>query len=73
MKTSKRLQLKMKHVELVKAGKYEVAWKLFSLLKRGAIILGSGNEVSCEADKILEKLGVPFKVNRNWGTVTYNL
>ncbi|MCU6714931.1 hypothetical protein OCV58_08415 [Megasphaera butyrica] len=73
MKTSKRLKLKMKHAELVKAGKYEIAWKLFGLLKRGAITLGSGNEASCEADKILEKMGVPFKVNRRWGTVTYSL
>ena len=73
MKTSKRLQLKLKHAELVKAGKYEVAWKLFSLLKRGAIILGYGNEASCEADRILENIGIPFKVNRRWGTVTYSL
>lgn len=73
MKPSKRLKLKMKHAELVKAGKYEIAWKLFGLLKRGAITLGSGNEASCEADKILEKMGVPFKVNRRWGTVTYSL
>lgn len=73
MKTSKRLKLKMKHAELVKACKYEIAWKLFGLLKRGAITLGSGNEASCEADKILEKMGVPFKVNRRWGTVTYSL
>lgn len=73
MKQSKRLQLKLKHAELVRAGKYEVAWKLFSLLKRGSITFGWGNDASCEADAICEKLGVPFKVNRNWGTVTYSL
>ena len=73
MKMSKRLQLKIKHAELVKQGKYDVAWKIFSLLKRGSLTLGSGDDASYEADIICEKLGVPCKVNRRWGTATYTV
>lgn len=73
MKTSKRLQLKMKHAELVKTGKYEVAWKIFSLLKHGSITLGWGNDASWEAEDICDKLGLSFKISRIWGTVTYSL
>lgn len=71
MKTTKRLAVKMKHFELVQKGKYEVAQKLFWLLRRGYLRLGSGNDISNEADKICEMLGLRYRVNRHWGTVEY--
>lgn len=55
MKKSKRLAIMLKHKELVKAGKYEVAYKLLKLLLNGHIVLGF-SDVCHETEKILEKL-----------------
>lgn len=70
MKTSKRLVLKIKHAELVKAGKYDVARKVLSLLNDGYITLGS-NEASLETASICKKMGIDF--TRRWTAVTYSL
>ena len=55
MKKSKRLSIMLKHRELVKAGKYEVAYKLLRLLIKKQVTLGF-SDVCCEAEKILENL-----------------
>ena len=71
MKTSKRLKLKMKHAELVKAGKYEVARKLLNLLNDGYVKLGRSNAVSLEAASICKHMGIPFM--SRWAVEVYSL
>jgi hypothetical protein len=55
MKKSKRLAIMLKHRELVKVGKYEVAYKLLRLLVKKQVTLGF-SDACCEAEKILERL-----------------
>lgn len=73
MKQSKRLQLKLKHAELVKAGKYDAARKVLSLLNDGYVTLWCNNLDSLETAAILNKMGIcPISISK-WTVVTYNL
>lgn len=73
MKTSKRLQLKLKHAELVKAGKYDAARKVLSLLNDGYVTLWCNNLDSLEAADILNKMGIYSISIPKWAVVTYSL
>lgn len=56
MKKSKRLAIILKHRELVKQGRFEVAWHLLRLLVRGRVVLGYSDSQH-EAETICSKLG----------------
>ena len=69
MKVSKRLQIKMKHWELVKKGEYEVAYRLYKLLKGGSVYLGLG-DADWAAERILDKIGCAYSVKMSSSTYT---
>ena len=69
MNVSKRLQIKMKHWELVKKGEYKVAYRLYKLLKDGSVYLGLG-DVDWTAEIILEKMGCACNISMSSSSYT---
>jgi hypothetical protein len=53
---SKRLAIMMKHREMVKQGKMDVAWSLLQLLRKHSISLGY-SDGAYETERICERLG----------------
>lgn len=69
---SPTLALKLKHMELVQQGKYEVAGKLYELLLTGHVCLSLGN-IDWEADRICESLDCKPSISGSWGHAIYNI
>lgn len=70
-KKSKRLAIIMKHQELIRAGKYFVAYKLLRLLQTGSINLYMG-DYDMEAERILEKIGCRIVITRQLVSRAYD-
>lgn len=68
MKKSKRLAIMLKHRELVRSGKLEVAKHLLTLLIKHEAVLGIGDS-SFEAELIVEKLGCHIRRPNHWAYV----
>lgn len=67
------LKLKVKHMELVKNGKYYVAYKLLRLMQDRQVLLGLGDD-DWEASMILDKLGFRGYISSkgNWARYYLN-
>ena len=70
MKKSKRLAIMLKHKELVKSGKYKVAYNLWRLLVRGRITLGFSDECH-ETECILENLNCVVTYDSKYYLATF--
>lgn len=69
MKTSKRFAIKKLHEELVKAGEYETASRVYELLMNGRVTLGL-NDADWNAEHLLEKIGCGILYSRSGYSVT---
>ena len=65
MKKSKRLALMMKHKELVKAGKYDIAYSILRLLVKHEIVLGL-SESHFKAELVMYQIGCKIKHINNY-------
>lgn len=65
MKKSKRFALMVKHKELVTAGKYDIAYKIFRLLVKHEIVLGL-SESHFKTELELYKIGCKIRHSNNY-------
>ena len=66
-----KMKLIYTHIQLVQAGKFEVARGLLKLLNTRSIVLYF-DDVSNEIEGVLDKLNVKYSLNRR-GIITYRI
>ena len=69
MRTSKRLAFKKLHKDLVKAGEYGTASRVYDLLMNGRVTLGL-NDTDWNAEHLLQKIGCGIQYSRSGYSAT---